>query len=103
MNVNITIDGYMFAAENNGDCYIVDRKSDVRIPDGVFDVHITADNPANNREYHNAELIEPYSIDGRYWFAFRELSPMELRMRDLENVNQMLTDCLLEMSETVYA
>ena len=106
MTVNITIDSFTYSAENNGDCYIVDRKADIRIPDEIFDVVIIADDPAYNREYHNAELIEPYSIDGRYWFAFRELSPDELYRRELDEERDMTLDlfadqeyrlCLIEL------
>ena len=94
----------MFPAEQNGDCYIVDRKAEILVSlDGVYDVTITADEPYNNRIYHNAELIECASVDGRYWFSFRELSPMELRLRELEETNQMLTDCMLEISEQIYS
>ena len=103
MTVNITIDGRTFIAENNGDCYIVGRKADIRVPEGIFDVAVTVDDPTYNCEYHNAELIEPYSIDGRYWFAFRELTSEELKQKELEKTIELLTDCLLEMSETVYA
>ena len=94
----------MFPAEQNGDCYIVDSKADILVSlDGAFNVTVTADDPINNREYSNAELIEPYSIDGRYWFAFRELTSEELKQKKLEETIELLTDCLLEMSETVYA
>ena len=40
---------------------------------------------------------------GLYWFAFRELSAEELRQKELEDTIQMLTDCLLEMSELIYS
>lgn len=94
--VNIIINGHMFLAEQNGDCYIVDHKTDISIPDGILDATVTADDPINNREYRNAELIEPYSIDGRYWFAFRELSPEELYRRELDEERDMTLDLIAD-------
>jgi len=39
----------------------------------------------------NAEVIECASVDGRYWFAFREMSEMELWRANIE-------DALCELS-----
>ena len=94
MTVNITIDGFMFSAKNNGTCYITDAKPN--FPDDLFTVVVTSDDPMQNYIYHNAELIECYSIDGRYWFAFRELSSDELYRKQLDNERDMVLDLISE-------
>ena len=43
------------------------------------------------------------NIDDKYHFTFREISTDIIRQREFENTIQVLTDCLLEMSEMVYA
>lgn len=94
-NANITVNGYSFSCENNGDCYITDDKP-YDFPNTPFSVIITADEPMNNRVYQNAELIEPYSIDGRYWFAFRELTPDELYRRQLDDERDMTLELIAD-------
>ena len=93
-------EGQVIFAENNGDCYITDAKPD--IPKELLAVTVTADDPAYDRTYHNAELLECASVDGRYWFAFHELTADEQRQKEYEDTIQMLTDCILEMSEIIY-
>ena len=99
---NVTIvfgDGTAIEAERNGDCFITNEKPG--FPDDLSTVTVT--DAQTVYELRDAELIECASVDGRYWFTFRELSPMELRLRELEETNQMLTGCLLEMSELIYS
>ena len=86
----------MFPAEKNGDCYITDTKEETQIPSGLFDVVITHDNPVYSRSLHNAELIECASVDGRYWFAFRELSPEELYRKQLDEERDMMLDLITD-------
>lgn len=95
-------DGTIIYAENNGNCYITDTRP--AFPDNLSDVTVQISNGDTSRGqiYQHAEVIECANVDGRYWFAFRELSPEELRQKELNDTIQMLTDCLLEMSETVY-
>lgn len=100
MNVSLLfVDGAEIEADQNGTCFITDTKPN--FPDDLSVVTVSG----LSGEYilHNAELIECASVDGRYWFAFRELSTDELRQIEYDNTIQVLTDCLLEMSETVYA
>lgn len=86
-------------AEINGDCYITESKPS--FPDNISSVVISEGQ--TDTILHHAVPIECASVDGRYWFSFRELTPEEIRQGELDNTLQMLTDCLLEMSETVYA
>ena len=92
--VQITINDYAFPAEQNGNCYITDSKPD--FPDGLFTAVVTGDDPLQNNTYLNAELIECYSIDGRYWFAFRELTPDELYRKQLDDERNMVLDLIAE-------
>ena len=100
MKANIGFaNGSEITAELNGTCFITDVKPE--FPEDLTVVTVTCGDEAS--ELHNVEIIECASVDGRYWFSFRELSPEEKRQRELEDAIQMLTDCLLEMSEAVYA
>lgn len=98
--VTITFtDGSQILAEQNGSCFITGEKPD--FPDDLSEVVISSD--SDEYTLHNAELIECASVDGRYWFSFTETTNDEIRQRELENAIQLLTDCVLEMSETIYA
>ena len=92
--VQITINDYAFPAEQNGTCYIANVKPD--FPEKFSTVAITGDDPEQNRVYHNAELIECYSIDGRYWFAFHELTPDELYRKQLDDERNMVLDLIAD-------
>lgn len=52
---------------------------------------------------HDASVQECASVDGRYWFTFTTESEGEKTIRELQEVNDMLTECILEMSEILYA
>lgn len=54
------------------------------------------------KRYTDAELVECASIDGRYWFTFNEMSEAQKKERETQAVIDMLTDCILEMSEIIY-
>lgn len=99
MNAAITFnDKTELAVEKNGDCYILEEK-----PDFPADLSVvTVESEKETRVYRNAFLIECASADGRYWFAFGEESPAETAMRELREANDMLTECILEMSEIIY-
>ena len=100
MNVRIRFkDGAELTAERNGDCYITDTKPN--FPDDLSVVWIN--NGAYETVIKNAEIAECAAVDGRYWFAFIETPAEVLRQRELEDTIQMLTDCLLEMSELIYS
>lgn len=74
-------DGTVLEAEVNGSSYIVDGKPD--FPEDLSSVTIQSDNGAQVIE--DARLIECYSNDGRYWFAFGKLSETERRFAEIED------------------
>ena len=51
---------------------------------------------------HNALCDAVLHWPEGYLFNMRELSGQEKQIRDLQEQNQMLTDCILEMSEILY-
>lgn len=64
--VKITFgDGNEVEAVQNGNCYITEKK--IENPD-LSSVTILREGSEETIE--DAILLEPYSIDGRYWFAF---------------------------------
>ncbi len=106
MEAKIIFNDKELIVEKNGDCYIV--ATDPELPEEFESVVIESENGI--REYHDARLIECASIDGRYWFTFMEISQEEKekagllkQIADLEETNAMLQNCILEMSEIVYA
>lgn len=72
MEAKITFkNGAEMTAEKNGDCLIVAAK-----PTFPADMSlVTVECEDGSQEYHNAEVVECASIDGRYWFAFVEAQP----------------------------
>ena len=60
-------------AEMNGDSYIVDKKFE---PGDLSVVKIKYSEGV--KVFNNAEMMECASIDGRYWFAFREITQAEI-------------------------
>lgn len=71
--VTITFaDGASIEAEQNGNSYIVDEKFEKK---DLSEVTVAGED--GTATLHDAELIECYSIDGRYWFAFREIPKRE--------------------------
>ena len=91
-------DGTEMTAEKNGDCLILSQKTP--LPDDLSIVTVQAED--GTREYHNAQVLECASVDGRYWFAFAEESEGDKTIRELKEQNDMLTECILEMSEIIY-
>lgn len=91
----IFADGTELAVEKNGDCYITANK-----PAFPADLStVTVESEDSNREYHDAILVECASIDGRYWFAFMELSDADRATRQMQaNIEYiaMMTDVDLE-------
>ena len=100
MEARITFaNGSEMTVEKNGDCYILPAQ-----PDFPADLSIvTVESEEEVREYHNPQVTECASIDGRYWFALVEMSNEAAQTAALRARIAMLEDCLLEMSETVYA
>ena len=100
MMVTITYDdGISFEAELNGTTYITD--SNPYFPEGRFNARITGERYA--AAVYNVEPVELPSPDGRYWFFFLPYSQEAARQKEMEDTIQMLTDCLLEMSERLYS
>ena len=91
-------DGSELTVEKNGDCYILPTKPD--FPDDLS--LVTVDGEDGIREYHYAILVECANIDGRYWFAFNDESEADRTIRELQESNALLTECILEMSEIIY-
>ena len=73
-------DGTILNAEQNGNCFITNRKPD--FPADLSVVEIGGNEP---QTLHNAQLVECASIDGRYWFTFIEISDAEQWKKDIEN------------------
>lgn len=91
-------DGTELTVEKNGDCLILTQKPS--FPEDLSTVTVQAED--GTREYHNAQVLECASVDGRFWFAFTEESEADRTIRELKEQNDMLTECVLEMSEIVY-
>lgn len=70
-------DGLEIQAEQNGNCYIVDEK-----PDFPADLSVVT---IGEQEMENVAIVECASIDGKYWFAFRQLSQTEIWMAEIED------------------
>jgi hypothetical protein len=70
-------DGTELVAEQNGDCFIVDKKPD--FPADTSTVQV------GEETLENVSVVECASVDGRYWFAFREMSPEEIWRAEIED------------------
>jgi len=64
---------------------------------------VTVETDNGSIVYVNASVQRCASIDGRYWFTFVEESDLERTLRELREENEVLTECILEMSEILYA
>lgn len=77
-NVKIIFnDGTELVAEQNGDCYIVPQK-----PDFPADLSTVQ---AGEKTLENVSVVECASTDGRYWFAFREMTQEEIWRAEIED------------------
>lgn len=81
------LDGSEIAVEVNGGSFILDEEPE--FPDDLSAVTITEGE--DTRELCNVKVQECASLDGRYWFAFVQISEVELRFAELE-------DALCELS-----
>ena len=100
MVVKIKFDsGDVIVAEQNGESFIADQKPSFPEDMGL----VTVEGTDGIRTYSDPKIVECASVDGRYWFCFVEESPLQKRIRQLEANNDALLECLLEMSEIVYA
>lgn len=67
--------GATVEAEVNGSCYIVDEKP--AFPIDLSEATVTVGE--DEKVLHEVEVNEAASVDGRYWFALRELTEQELK------------------------
>ncbi len=91
----IFTNGTVIEAEENASSLITASRPD--FPADLSSVVVTG--TGGERIYKNAEIIECASIDGRYWFAFREISESEKTARQMQaNIEYiaMMTEVDLE-------
>ena len=90
--------GDTITAEMNGNCFITPEEP--VFPEDLSMVAIMADGQETLMEY---VIVQPAAaVDNRFWFCFVEESPQDRMLRELEEKNRFLEDCLMEMSEEVY-
>ena len=51
----------------------------------------------------HVELVQIRHYDDGYYFVLRELTPAEIKEQEIDNTIEMLTECILEMSEQLYS
>lgn len=78
--------GQTIEAELNGNCYIVDKKPE--FPKDLTNIQ------ASDEFIQNGEIVECYSIDGRYWFGIHEIPQYVLWQASIE-------DALCDLSREV--
>lgn len=87
--------GVEIEAGENGSSLITDSR-----PDFPADLSsVTVIGAGGERIFKNAEIVECASVDGRYWFAFCEISEAERAERQMRaNIEYiaMMTDIDLE-------
>lgn len=87
--------GTEIEAEANGSSMITDIKPE--FPPDLSEVTVAG--AGGERVYRNAEIIECASVDGRYWFSFREVPETERAARQMQaNIEYiaMMTEVDLE-------
>ena len=77
----IFITGLTITAEVNGGSYITEEKPD--FPDDLSE--ITVEQGEETKEIRDAQIVECASVDGRYWFAFHEMTADEKWRADIED------------------
>lgn len=91
--------------ELNGNNFI----SEQIIPDETFEsnlTHVIIRSENGFQEFHDMFLVANRVIDGKSWFVIAEKTEemkRAERIAALEAQNETLLECLLEMSEIVYA
>ena len=90
--------GAVIVAEENGGSYILSSKP--QFPSNLDGVEIETENGV--KTFEHAQLVECASVDGKYWFSFTEKDPRDITIAEQEEKIEMLTECILEMSEVVY-
>lgn len=85
--------------EQNGSCFVLNKKP--AFPDDLSAITIISDEEIIS--LNNCKVQECSSTDGKYWFTLIPETKEEKTIRELKEQNEMLTECLLEISEIVYA
>lgn len=99
MNVKIIFnDKTEIIAEQNGNCYILDDEP--VFPDDLTNITILSDE--GNTVIENAVIQPCASVDKKYWFTLVPETKEQREIRELKEQNDMLTECLLEISEIIY-
>lgn len=75
--------GTQIEADVNGSCYIIDEPLDENVQRDLTVVTIE-DADGMEKRFENAELIIAASVDGRFWFSFREVSAEERLRADVD-------------------
>ena len=93
MNVKIIFnDKTEIIAQKNGNCYILDEE--IIFPDDLTNITIISE--------EGTESIDNASVDEKYWFIFVRETEEQKQIRELKEQNDMLTECILEISEIIY-
>ena len=90
--------GEMIEAEQNGNTFITNEVPE--FPADLSEIYVLVD--GQESVLHYVMIEEAASVDGRYWFVMVEESAEDRAIRELEEKNRFLEDCLMEMSEIVY-
>lgn len=72
-------DGTELEAEQNGSCFIANEKP--VFPADLSEVTVEGDTVSL---FSNAQVVECASVDGRYWFTFREVTADEHLRADVD-------------------
>ena len=93
----LTVNGSMFVSRE-------EISKSMLTPEALSQVMITETDGEETRKtvLHNALCDAVLRWPEGWLFNLRELSGQEKQLRDLQEQNQMLTDCILEMSEILY-
>jgi len=91
--------GTEITAEMNGNSLIL--MDEPAFPEDLSVVTVQAE--GSETVFNYAKVQPCASVDGRYWFTFVEEGALERTIRELQEQNDMLVECILEMSEVVYA
>lgn len=87
--------GLVVEAMLNATTYIVDEKPDFPAKTG----EVTVEGEDGATVYHNAEVVEAYSDDGKYRFGIREVSADAIAQEKADAqimYTALMTDTLLE-------
>lgn len=99
MNVKIIFnDKTEIIAQKNGNCYILDEE--IVFPDDLTNITIISEEGTETID--NATIQPCASVDEKYWFIFVRETEEQKQIRELKEQNDMLTECILEISEIIY-